>query len=198
MNKIHPAFSTPIYKDRIQIDKNVLNPILSDIDFKRIDTKDRWHSSNYKILDNELAFLKDEVQSRIEDYAHNSLGMARRHKLKITDSWVMKHGRDDKSDMHWHPNSIISGVLYLQTYKDCGNICFFREKNLFSDILDFEFSHNDTNARIIEVEPIDGMVLLFPSKTLHGVNQSQTDVKRFCCAFNTWIEGELDPPFRAK
>lgn len=198
MNKCHPAFSTPIYRDLIKLDKSVLNPALKKIDFKRIDTDDRFHSTDYKVLDNQLSFLKSIVQKSIEDYAYNYLGLAKRHKLKITDSWVMKHYRDDKSDPHWHPNSIISGVFYLQTDKDCGNLCFFREKNLFNDILDFEIEERPSNQKELQVEPTDGMLLLFPAKTMHGVNPSKTDTARFCLAFNTWIEGDLDPPFRPK
>lgn len=198
MNKVHRAFATPLYKDHIVLDKSKINPALKAMEFKRINTGDRYHSSDYKILDNDLLFLKKDIQLKIEDYAYNHLGLAKRHKLKITDSWVMKHYRDDSSEIHWHPNSIISGVIYLQTDKDSGNICFFREKNLFNDILDFEFVENAVNQKEIQVTPNDGMILLFPSKTLHGVNKSNSDVPRFCCAFNTWIEGDLDPPFRSQ
>ena len=56
MNKCHPAFSTPIYRDLIKIDKSVLNPALKKIDFKRIDTDDRFHSTDYKVLDNHYLF----------------------------------------------------------------------------------------------------------------------------------------------
>lgn len=62
MNKCHPAFSTPIYRDLIKLDKSVLNPALKKIDFKRIDTDDRFHSTDYKVLDNQLSFLKSIVQ----------------------------------------------------------------------------------------------------------------------------------------
>lgn len=197
MNKAYPAFSTPIYKDYVNLNKDILNPILRSISFKRINTDDRFHSKDYKILDNDLHFLQSLILEKIEDYAYNYLGLAKRHKIRITDSWVMKHGLGDSSEIHWHPNSIISGCLYLQTDPKSGNICFFREKNLFNDTLDFEIVENEINKKEVQVAPTDGMILLFPSTTKHGVNPSRSNVPRFVCAFNTWIEGDLDPPFRS-
>lgn len=197
MNKVHPAFSTPIFKDIINLNKDILNPILRNINFKRINTDDRFHSEDYKILDNDLNFLKNRILQKIDEYAYDVLGFANRHKIKITDSWVMKHVLGDSSEIHWHPNSIISGCLYLQTNPESGNICFFREQSMFNDVLDFEIIENNMNAKEVQVTPTDGTILLFPSTTKHGVNPSKSQVPRFCLAFNTWIEGDLDPPFRS-
>lgn len=198
MNKVYPAFSTPIYKDYINLNKDILNPVLRNIDFKRINTDDRFHSADYKILDNDLNFLKQLIVEKIKEYSQNYLGLVERHKIVITDSWVMKHTSGDSSEMHWHPNSIISGCLYLQTDPKSGNICFFREKSLFNDVLDFETTESEFNKKEVQVAPTDGMIILFPSTLKHGVNPSRSDIPRFCLAFNTWIEGELDPPFRSK
>lgn len=198
MNKVHPAFSTPIFKDVINLNKDILNPVLKKMPFKRIDTDDRFHSEDYKVLDNDLMFLKNRILQKVDEYAYDVLGFANRHKIKITDSWVMKHFSGDGSEMHWHPNSIISGCLYLQTDPQSGNICFFREQSMFNDVLDFEIIENNINAKEVQVTPTDGMILLFPSTTKHGVNPSRSEVPRFCLAFNTWIEGDLDPPFRGK
>ena len=77
MNKAYPAFSTPIYKDYVNLNKDILNPVLRSISFKRINTDDRFHSTDYKILDNDLQFLKSDILEKIEDYAYNYLGLAK-------------------------------------------------------------------------------------------------------------------------
>ena len=195
--KIYPAFAMPIYQDFIKFDRQELNNNLKKTEFMLVEpTDDRYSSKSLKVLDEGMKFLKPMIQKCVDEYVYDLLGMKRRHDVQITDSWVMKHKTQDKSDMHWHPNSIISGVLYLQTDPQSGNICFFRKETIFNDVLDFEFEENEINKRMFQVAPQDGMLLLFPSTVLHGVYPSQSEHSRFSLAFNTWTGAPLDGPFR--
>ena len=132
MNKIHPAFSTPIYKDRIRIDKNVLNPILSDIDFKRIDTKDRWHSSNYKILDNDFEdFESSYTQDGVDDTDNEDDGFEDINASEVTDSELdeidvkdLIKGKKYRYKTPSHQDDIEFGDEH--EYHDGGNMYGFR------------------------------------------------------------------------
>ena len=190
------AFGTPFYKSEIELDKKVLNPALKQVKFTRVNTHDRDGSSSQTVLNEDFHFLHDPILEHVHKFVHDELGMHKRHDIYINHSWVMKHGREDSSGMHWHPNSIVSGVLYLQCDEDSGQILFHREKNMFANTLDFEFEPNMMNTQFFGHLPVDGDILIFPSTTYHSVDPSQSKYPRFCLAFNTWVRGELDPPFR--
>jgi uncharacterized protein (TIGR02466 family) len=105
----------------------------------------------------------------------------------------MKHKKGDESKLHWHSNSLFSGILYLQCDKDTGEICLVRDKNMFNNVLTFDFEEqNAFNAQVVPILPKDGDILIFPSTTYHTVTPSKSEHSRFCVAFNVWAKGPLN------
>ena len=190
---VYRAFSVPIYKGQVKLNKKVMNPALKDLALFRVDADDGTASEDVYVLDNDLNFLKPDIQACIEDFVYNHLKFKRHHSFFITNSWVMKHVKGDSSRMHYHTNSLFSGILYLQCDKDSGCISFVRDKNMFNNMFKFDLEEdNPFNETVIHVLPQDGDILLFPSNQWHTVAPSQSSHSRYCVAFNVWSKGPLN------
>lgn len=193
MGDIYRAFSTPLYRKRLKLDKKVINPILRDIDFYRLPTDDGWASKSPWILEEDLAPIKPMVQECIDDMAFNDWKFEDHYKFEIQNSWVMKHKAGDHSAIHWHSNSLFSGILYLQCDDLSGTLMFVNELNFCNNMFAFDFKEdNPLNQDTIGVVPEDGDMIIFPSKTYHMVTPSRSDYMRFCLAFNVWVHGPLN------
>lgn len=187
------AFGTPLYRDKIALDKKTINPILGSTEFRRLPSDDGWGSRDTRVLDNDFSVLKPAVQSKLEDFLFNHFMLKRKYEIEIQNSWIMKHKKGDKSTLHWHSNSLISGILYLQTDDKSGDLVFVSAANWTNNIFNFEYEQdNPLNQDTVIHTPRDGEIILFPSKTYHMVTPSQSEHSRFCLAFNAYIRGESE------
>lgn len=190
---VYRAFSTPLYRDTIKLDKKVLNPILSGMKFFRLPSDDGWASEDVYILDNDLAPLKPMIQEKIEDMVFNDWKFEDHYTCKILNSWVMKHKTGDESTIHHHTNSLFSGILYLQCDEDSGSLMFLNKNNWCGNVFSFDFKEiNPLNQDMVGITPSEGDIIMFPSTTQHMVSQSASKYSRFCVAFNVWLEGPLN------
>ena len=111
------------------------------------------------------------IDFSVETFCINELGIDK-HDLKMTGMWAHAHKSNSIHHMHVHPNSFISGVLYLQIPES------EREGDLiFSDpragknmqYLDFKKESCLSNRTMI-IKPNTGLLLLFPSWLEHGTD----------------------------
>jgi len=83
---------------------------------------------------------------------------------------------------------VISGVFYVETPKNSGNIIFERTdnciKNLYWDKGGRINKINNYNSGRFIVNPEPNLLLLFSAATLHFVEPSQTNKERFSISFN--------------
>lgn len=186
------AFGTPLYRDTVQLNKKVINPILSDMKFNRLLSDDGWSSDDVYVLDNELSTLKQDVQNHLDNFMFNHFKLSRHYHIELQNSWVMKHKKGDHSALHWHANSLISGILYLQTDEESGDLAFVSQSSWCNNMFDFDYDEeNPLNQTAVVHTPKDGEIILFPSKTYHQVTHSHSDHMRFCVAFNAYIRGDV-------
>lgn len=192
MGDVYRAFSTPLYRKKLKLDKSLVNPALRELEFYRLPTDDGYTTTSPWVLNEELNFLKPMVQDCLDDMAYNDWKFKKKYKFEIQNSWVMKHVKGDHSGMHWHSNSLFSGILYLQCDPESGMLMFINKDNWCGNVLDFEFEEETPlNQDKVGVTPTDGEILIFPSRTPHMVSPSMSEHSRFCLAFNTWIRGPL-------
>ena len=190
---VYRAFSTPLYKEKIKLDKKVINPILSKMEFFRLPSDDGFASKDVFILDNDLAPIKPLIQEKIDEMAFDIWKFKDHYTFKIQNSWVMKHIEGDESTIHHHTNSLFSGILYLQCDKDSGNLMFLNKNNWCGNVFSFDFKENNPlNQDVVGITPEDGDLVMFPSTTQHMVSKSRSKHSRFCVAFNVWVEGPLN------
>ena len=176
-------------------EKTMLNSMTSNkFSFVREDEiNNGGYTENQQILNEpEFASIKKEIETITLQYAH-SLGHVVQE-IQIVNSWanLLRDGNEIKS--HWHPNSYISGCLYLTN----GAPIEFIRPNVMEMLFGVEpnIVLNNQNLRtfksfIINLEA--GMLLLFPSRLHHKVSVHKGS-DRYSIAFNTMPVGEFGKP----
>ncbi|MGI9205064.1 MAG: TIGR02466 family protein [Woeseiaceae bacterium] len=150
-------------------------------------------SKNDRVLDRaELVAIRSFVDAQILNYKKNLLRIKDANDIYITQSWVNKSHPDQFHPMHKHPNSVISGVMFLDENFDesLPPIRFHRTQEMFP--LSFSFDElNEFNASAREFDPVQGMLMLFPSLLEHDVDMNKSEHVRSSLSFNTFVRGTV-------
>ena len=194
---VYPLFSTPVYVNNVG-------------DFPRPDLRSLQYSSTMpdgsaynfqssldkRVLDRpEFAQVRAIVMKEIDVYTRQLLAVHADIEFYITDSWINVHRRGQSAGAHVHHNSLISGVLYLQTSEKSGDIVFHRDGLSlvpFPPALDLDVTtYNIYNCKSWGHRPKTNDVCLFPSVLMHSVDPNETDEERWCLAFNVFVRGNI-------
>ncbi len=195
-NKIHNIFPTTILESNIGINKKLIN-FLKKEDYEFIyenNIKNGFVTKNKYILENEIySDLKKKILEKTKNYLFDIFSIKKNINFIITNSWCVKHEKNDKSPNHNHDNSILSGVYYFQTPKNCGNIIFERNRylnNLFSSTLSFDLEKlNNFNNYYHTINVYEGLLILFPSHLLHFTEANNSNDLRYSLSFNVFFNG---------
>ncbi len=162
-------------------------------ELEMIDNAGNEMSRNDRILESEeLSDLKKFIDEQIFVFKKNFLQMKDNNEIYITQSWANKASTNEFHPKHKHPNSVISGVMYLDdnTDQSLPPIRFHRTLEMFPIELDFEnLNESNASARSFDVE--QGMLMLFPSLLEHDVDRNESDKVRTSISFNTYIRGTV-------
>jgi uncharacterized protein (TIGR02466 family) len=180
-------FPIPIYYNSIT--RNFTNKEL-DIISKLETHKNEGNltSQNNFILDNKLKLLKKEILKHINFYFDNVL-LAKDVKPYITQSWVNYTKLGQYHHKHTHPNSLVSGVLYINADEKNDAINFHKEKNNEIQIQTKESNFFNSSNFILPVKTND--LVLFPSSLFHSVHYKTGFNLRVSLAFNVYVKGIL-------
>lgn len=182
---IIPLFSKPLYSN--SLNENVIS--LIDITGPLKSENNKFSTSRQKdfyILEKEENyFLKSLIENEIKQFLNEELKYT--NDFKITTSWFTEIDDKQESHNHQHNNCFMSGVLYLKTEKNCGNIVFedMSDRRFCLDVGDF----NPINSRTWSVEPYDGLIVMFPSEVWHKVELNKSGTVRNSLAFNVMPTG---------
>ena len=190
---IEDIFKISVYKK--QLDCNI--PQLTDFSLwcKKNETgREVSNLGGYQSNDLDLSIevikpLVDNINIHSKLYA-NQLGLLTNRKLVINSMWVNINGYKDFNRPHAHPESILSGVFYIQTPSNCGDIRF-----ITNEIAEAYWSPKNFKDFTIHtamnwfVEAKSNELLIFPSWLQHMVNPNQNKIeKRISISFNVWYE----------
>ncbi len=150
-------------------------------------------SSDTRVLDApELAGLRSFVSDQLAIYKQRLLRMRDGNEIYLTQSWANVSTRGQFHPKHKHPNSIISGVIYVS--EDPGGeqppIRFHRTTELFPLQLLYD-DLNEFNADCREFPVETGRLILFPSLVEHDVLPNSSDGDRISLSFNTFVKGAV-------
>lgn len=188
---IDVIFGDVLYSNNLKLDtqaivKNMHEPLKAQIN------KDTKHdkSALYVLEEKKHKQLKNIIDLEINNYAKNI--MKYDANFVITTSWFTETDIMEQSQYHQHQNSFISGVLYLNVNKDSGSITFedFRDEQIKVPCTEY----NVLNGNSYTVQPVNGLILLFPSKMWHIVNKNKSEHKRNSLAFNVMPVGTVGVP----
>jgi uncharacterized protein (TIGR02466 family) len=150
-------------------------------------------SWNHRVLeDPAMINLKNFAQDALNEYFNEIYSPLRPDeiRLKITQSWTNVTKSGENHHHHYHPNSIISGVLYVQGDISVDEIIFSNTKEIRPWQIDVK-ENNGYNSITYHLPIATGFMVLFPSNTFHGVPEKKGENVRISIAFNSFFEGKL-------
>jgi len=111
-----------------------------------------------------------------------------KNKLYLDNFWFNINRYKDFNLEHDHPNSILSGVYYVKTPKNSGNLIFKNNNNrhlyLPDDCL---IEYNTLNSSSYFLPPQENCLHIFPSWLMHYVEPNLSNEERISFSFNTKI-----------
>ena len=190
--KVHELWPTPIYENNIPVKSDWID-FAENCEYDRMFSQNGDYTSNKYIL-NSITDLKEELLFHVNLFAEKYLKV-KNAKFYFLNSWIVKHNPNDFAQPHFHRNSLLSGVYYLNTDNQSGNICLHQPggyTNLFHQSTKLPFDEVDNiNCETWNVKPNNGDILLFPSHLVHSIEKNKSNIIRYALAFNLHIEAEL-------
>ena len=103
-------------------------------------------------------------------------------------AWININKPGDYNVKHQHPTNDLSGVLWIKTPENSGNIKF-ESPFMFSsyqeiELYNTEFKDNYNIYQTFYFNPIEGKILVFPSHLAHHVEENKSEEDRISVAFN--------------
>jgi uncharacterized protein (TIGR02466 family) len=194
-HRIIPLFATPLFETTVDVAEHT-KEYIKNIEYTRFPANNGYGTPDKFLLDKpELAELKNNIMMVCKNYIYNILEVNPSADFQMTNSWAVKHLKGDESGSHDHANSMLSGVLYIQTDDQSGDILFYKNKahyNLFTPTVDITFKNqNMFNTAGWAIRPKNNMLILFPSTLDHSVFPSESDQQRYAVAFNLFAFGKF-------
>ena len=190
-SEIHALFSTPIYITKLNREfTNEENKFTDEIKLKcHKNIGNITSDDNYIINNKQYSSLRKELNEIVKDYFNKIICPSNNIKPYITQSWLNYTDTNQYHHIHNHPNSLISGILYINADKDNDKVIFKSDKYNMIGIETEKFNEFNSSSWWFPVET--GQVFLFPSSLTHSVETKQGKNTRVSLAFNVFIEGVI-------
>ena len=180
--EIISIFPTPIFVANYGKTDNELE-IIKTMPFKDPFGNGNQTTKNSSILDHiELGHLKGFILENLKIYAKTVLETS--EEIYITQSWANRNKKGMVHHEHIHPNSIVSGVLFLSKEEKLPPIKF--SKNIFSSLQLKINKFNFFNSANFSLANDVGNLVLFPSSLRHSVPVNTHEEERYTLSFNTF------------
>ena len=190
-SNINGIFPTPIYISKLNRELTPLELKFVDKNKKDFYKNDGNITSNNNYILNEKPFvnIKKELDLRVQDYFDKVISPANNITPYITQSWLNYTETNQYHHKHAHPNSLVSGVFYINCHEEHDKIKFFNDnyKTIKLEVKDW----NIWNSQSWWFSVKTGDVILFPSSLTHMVETKQGDNTRISLAFNVFIKGTV-------
>lgn len=185
-------FPTPVWNFAIdnyqELNKNLLQEIKAeqnrDRQGEKLSNVLGWHSANNLHERESFQRLNQVIYNNVFEVATFLRWNLQQFSFNITTCWAVVNGKFASNSVHNHPNSILSGVYYLKTPENCGGIFFSDPRPASQMLLPPVVEFNLWTFPKVSYKPYEGMMLLFPSWLLHGVEMNMSDEVRICLSFN--------------
>lgn len=147
-------------------------------------------SKNRRILDApELVDLKRIAKELLDYWTKDILLIGPELTLEITQSWMNTTKPGEYHHNHYHPNSVVSGIFYIEADKNKDQ---FMVLDPTPTLIKYHtISNNVFNSEEYHLPIEKGNIVLFPSLIYHGVPHTQTNTNRISLAFNSFWKGKL-------
>ena len=201
-HQIIPMFSVPLYQTNIPSLDPIEQSWIKNLNFPPQsvglyeDENEEPINKGMKVLNQpQLKKLRQQITNAIDNFTQDVLDIEQ--KFELTTSWVNKYSKADLNHQHSHPNSMISGVYYIESDETSSPIIFNKPyffTNLFHETIKPTFkdkNNNQYNQDYYGSTPKTGDLFLFPSWLEHTVPPQEVDKERWSLAFNCFARGKL-------
>lgn len=176
-----PLFSKPMFKTTVgpTVDLSTVN---------WIENYTNYISDNQQILElAEFKELKDAIEEKLNTYFYEIMNASPDCEIYITESWMNKTEKGQSHHRHWHPNSILSGIVSIATDANGGATVFITSGY---DTIEYDIIEpNLYNSKRWGINLNPGDMLIFPSAVEHLVEEYKGDIPRISLSFNTFVKG---------
>jgi uncharacterized protein (TIGR02466 family) len=159
---------------------------------KTIKNSGNIHTADSYILNQPaMADIKSILDEYVKEYYTNIM-CVNMNKVTpyITQSWINYTKPGEHHHRHAHPNSLVSGVLYIDSDKERDRILFYSQDN-YKRIKPEISSWNAYNSESWWFPVGTGELIMFPSELQHMVEQKEGKNLRTSLSFNTFLKGDL-------
>jgi uncharacterized protein (TIGR02466 family) len=185
-------FPTPVWHFTIDDHQQLNLPLLQEIKAEQLrDQRGEkwsnvlgWHSVNNLHTRTVFTGFNKIVQENILEIASFLRWDLQKFILETTTCWAIVNGKMASNSVHNHPNSILSGVYYLQAPENCGSIYFSDPRPASQMLIPPVEEFNLWTFPKVSYKPHAGTMLLFPSWLLHGVEMNMSEELRISLSFN--------------
>tara|TARA_B100001564_G_scaffold224383_1_gene189169 strand:- start:11009 stop:11728 length:720 start_codon:yes stop_codon:yes gene_type:complete len=202
---LHNIFPTPVYSKQLlgskqsEINQELYSVYKPDEMVKNTHTYN--HTSSHQVSCDEEGHMfatnivKETpkftkfLQDHFLDYLFQ-LGMVNPIPFAITESWFTKTSKGEHAPIHAHGNSDISGVYYLQTNGNDGELVIKNPMNCTNNNIIMFLNSMKWGEKRMPLKP--GLLLLWPAFLEHGTYLNQTPEDRISFSFNITVS---QPPY---
>ena len=196
--KTYKIFPVPIFEYKvenynelnIQLEKYIYDLRKKDKKGLRISNDGGWHSPYFNIKENDLLkkFL-DTIHKYLFEIITKEFGWKYAlEKIQIEGMWSIINPKNSFNIRHNHTNSTLSAAYYVKAKKNCGKISFFDPKEQRIIKTPLVEKNTELSAQVVNIDPEEGHLLLFPSYLYHAVAQNLSDEDRIVISFNVDFE----------
>jgi len=192
--KITPLFPTVIMSNKINRDftKDEMTCVLEHYDKLNTKTESIVSNDNNVFDDERLSDIKYFCEEALNQYFYKIYDPINPNdvKLRITQSWLNFTTQGKFHEKHKHYNSFLSGVLYINAYRDKDSIIFTKTETEFnwqiqskeSTAFNASHFHNSVNT---------GDIIIFPANLYHSTPVNNYNYVRISLAFSSFITGTV-------
>jgi len=183
---IHALFATPVYVT--ELSRKLTS---KETNFKKIKQIKNYgnHKSNdsYILNTKQFSSIKKVLDIAIKDYFNKIISPKNKITPYITQSWLNYTDTNEHHHKHNHPNSLVSGILYLNANEKFDKVEFYKDDyNMIKpEIKNFNFFNSESWWLPVKT----GQIMLFPSSLSHSVSIKKGTNTRVSLAFNVFIKG---------
>ena len=152
-------------------------------------------SISVDVLENKkMNRLKKFCKASLKDYSKQTYDFKTDVEFYITQSWINLSEPKDYHHKHKHPNSILSGVFFIDADEEKDRIQFWQSSSI-SRGNSFSWDSNEYNSFNSDVwwmPSIIGRLYIFPSGLEHDVPIIEERIKnRTSLSFNSFTKGKM-------
>ena len=142
-----------------------------------------WQSDNIIYPDSPFSFLLD-IETICQEFAENTLMIDKQ--VSMVNAWININQKGNTNKEHYHPGCILSGVFYVKTPEECGNIEFLHPG---IDLISFAWNRVQSNYSQYNspkwwLPSKANTLYIFPCWIKHSVQPNMSDEERISISFN--------------